>query len=363
MTTLARIARAFLLAAALAGCGSMSGLERDVSPSQPLPTRFVESVPGERVRLLEAGPHGPLRPDGPTVVFVHGIPSSLYLWRNVLPIAAVDARAAAFDLPGYGESDLPADGDYTYSALAERTDAVLDRLARESAGGQLVLVVNDLGSVLALDWAARHPDRVAGLVFAEAIFMPAQAWYDQTTLLQQGFFFAFGSGAVARHMTVRTGLLYRNLLRLGAERDLSERERETYLRPYAAGRDGEDGAPADWRERRRVVLDGPGPATTLDGGLHDDPPRHPDDVVGVLNRTAAALDAMDEVPMLLVHAEPGFISNREALDYARDHFDQLTVTHVRAGHFIPEDQPTDLGVAVLAWYRRAVLGQTAPSAP
>ena len=342
------------LALVVSACGSSRGLQADVPPAFPFEPTFVESVAGERVRMVEVGPTGPAPPGGPDVVFMHGIPTSLYLWRNVLPTVAADARVVAFDLPGYGESDLPAGGDYGYGALAERTDAVLDRLADRSPAGRLVLVVNDLGSILGLDWAARNPDRVAGVALAEAVYMPTRAWHDQISGLQQATFWMFGSGAVGRQMTTRAGTLYRTFLRIGVERRLDDAAREVYLAPYAAGRGA--GA-ADWAERRRVVYDGPGPATIMDGDWDAPVPDDPDHITGVMNRTAAALAAMDDVPFLLLYAEPGVIVNEGGLRYARDHFERLSVVRMRAGHFMPEDNPRKVADAVLGWYRRDVLGQ------
>ena len=66
---------------------------------------------------------------------------------------------------------------------------------------------------------------------------------------------------------------------------------------------------------------------------------------------------MDDVPFLLLYAEPGLIANEPALAYARAHFERLTVQSMRAGHFMPEDNPQKMGDAILAWYRGDVLGQ------
>ena len=97
--------------------------------------------------------------DGSPVVLLHGNPLSSRVWRDVLPQVAERARGLAPDLIGMGESGKP-DSAYRFADHARYLDAWLDALAL----GDVVLVGYDWGGSLALDWAARHPHRVRGVV-------------------------------------------------------------------------------------------------------------------------------------------------------------------------------------------------------
>lgn len=169
-----------ILSALLAGCAQYGPVEDSVPVELPF-LGSTENIGTEQIHAYQIGS------GRPSVVMMHGIPTSSALWRNVAPIVARDATVTAFDLPGYGQSSLPADGDYSYESLYRITEDYLNaRPERE-----FVLVVNDLGSLLGIDYAMRNPDRVSGLVFVEAAFMPAQEWLAQVPFEQRAGFWAF----------------------------------------------------------------------------------------------------------------------------------------------------------------------------
>ncbi|WP_284742153.1 haloalkane dehalogenase [Amycolatopsis sp. RTGN1] len=102
---------------------------------------------------------------GAPVVFLHGNPTSSHLWRNVMPL--VPGRRLAPDLIGMGDSPRPRI-DYTFSDHARYLAEWFDELSLED----VVLVGHDWGGALAADWASRHPSRVRGLAFTEAVLKP-----------------------------------------------------------------------------------------------------------------------------------------------------------------------------------------------
>jgi pimeloyl-ACP methyl ester carboxylesterase len=110
---------------------------------------------GLRVPLLQGGPAG----DPEAVVFLHGIPGSAHDWDDLLPRVGAFARVVAFDLPGYGGADRPADWDYSPGGYATFIAAALAELGVERAH----LVMHDLGGV-GVVWAAAHPDSFASAV-------------------------------------------------------------------------------------------------------------------------------------------------------------------------------------------------------
>ena len=103
------------------------------------------------------------------MVFLHGNPTSSYLWRNIIPHVSPLARCLAPDLMGMGDSDTTLDGSYRFADHSKYLDAWFDAVLPE---GQVTLVVHDWGSALGFHWARRHPDRIRGLVYMEAIVRP-----------------------------------------------------------------------------------------------------------------------------------------------------------------------------------------------
>ena len=106
---------------------------------------------------------------GDPIVFLHGNPTSSYLWRNLIPYALPFGRCIAPDLIGMGDSGrLPHSSDASYTFVENRH--YLDRFfAALGLDRRVTLVVHDWGSALGFDWARRHPGAVQGIVHMEAI--------------------------------------------------------------------------------------------------------------------------------------------------------------------------------------------------
>ena len=112
---------------------------------------------------------------GDPIVFLHGNPSSSYLWRNLIPYAIGHGRCIAPDLIGMGDSGKRADGGPDAYTFAEHRRYLDELLAQLGVRRRVVLVVHDWGSALGFDWARRHPDAVRGIVYMEAIIKP-RSW-------------------------------------------------------------------------------------------------------------------------------------------------------------------------------------------
>ena len=98
--------------------------------------------------------------EGAAVVLLHGVPSSSFLYRKLLPeLADQGTRAVAFDFPGLGLADRPTDFDYSWSGLARWTADAIDALELD----RFHLVVHDIGGPIGFEWAIRNPDRVHSL--------------------------------------------------------------------------------------------------------------------------------------------------------------------------------------------------------
>ena len=108
--------------------------------------------------------------DAPVALFLHGNPTSSFIWRNIIPLVAPVARCIAPDLIGFGQSGKP-DIAYRFEDHARYLDAFLAKMGIGSA----YLVAQDWGTGLAFHLAERRPDFVRGLAFMEFIW-PVPTW-------------------------------------------------------------------------------------------------------------------------------------------------------------------------------------------
>lgn len=131
--------------------------------------REVVALHEEAGRRFEAaGVHSFAREqgDGAPVVLVHGVPVSSFVYRRVLPeLARRGLRGVAFDLPGLGLAERPADFDYSWSGLARWSGAAIDALGIDRCH----LVVHDIGGPVGLEWAIRNPERVLSLTALDTL--------------------------------------------------------------------------------------------------------------------------------------------------------------------------------------------------
>jgi len=261
---------------------------------------------------------------GDPIVFLHGNPTSSYLWRNILPYLQREGRCIAPDLIGMGDSEkLPGSGpgSYTFSEHRRYLDALLAQLRVER---NVTFVGHDWGSALGFDWANRHQDAVRGIAYMEAIVQPVtwEQWSPQTRS-----FFEHLRGAEGEQMILEENLFVESLLPRRILRKLTDAEMEEYRRPYREPGEG-----------RRPTLTWPRQLPIAG---------EPADVVEIVGSYAAWL-AASPVPKLFINGEPGTIS-RDERAFCRGFPNQSEVS-VRGLHFIQEDSPDEIGEAVAKWY-------------
>ncbi len=135
--------------AAAAGAGAL-GLKPGRLAAQAQEKSFAE-INGHRMAYVDVG-------EGRPVVFLHGNPTSSYLWRNIIPYVSDNHRAIAPDLIGMGDSGKP-DIAYTYQDHEAHLFGLLDSLDLQDA----VLVIHDWGSALGFHYARTRPERVSAI--------------------------------------------------------------------------------------------------------------------------------------------------------------------------------------------------------
>lgn len=260
---------------------------------------------------------------GDPVVFLHGNPTSSYLWRNVIPHVEPLGRCIAPDLIGMGDSDPMPDGTYRFVDHRRYLDAFLDHVG---AVEQVTLVLHDWGSALGFDWARRHPDAVKGIAYMEAIVRPFAL--TELPAPVQPVFTALRSPA-GDELIFDQNLFVEKVLPDAILRPLDPAELDEYRRPF---RD-----PA----RRMPTLAWPR-ELPIDGA--------PRDVVEIVAAYGAWL-AASPVPKLFVNAEPGVLITGVSRELCRSWPNQTEVS-VAGLHFVQEDSPDEIGRAIADWYQR-----------
>jgi haloalkane dehalogenase len=284
--------------------------------TEPLSKQY-KTVNGKQMAYHDVGTGNP-------VVFLHGNPTSSYLWRDIIPHVSDQARCIAPDLIGQGDSDKldnVGPDSYTFVEHREYLDGLLDQL---DLGDNITFVIHDWGSALGFDWANRHRDRVAGLVYMEAIVRPVtwDEWPEGAT----DIFKAMRSEA-GEEMVLTKNLFVEAILPASIMRTLSDEEMNEYRRPFAAA--GEDRRPTlSWP--RQIPLD-----------------NEPADVTEIVSAYAEWLSTAT-VPKLFINAEPGTILTGAQREFARTWPNQTEAT-VKGIHFIQEDSADEIGQAIAGW--------------
>ncbi|PCK07023.1 MAG: hypothetical protein COA42_16425 [Alteromonadaceae bacterium] len=306
-----------------AGCSSIGPVEKDVSAEFNVVPQFQTYDQG-KVAFYEQG-------EGEkSVVFMHGIPTYSYLWRNVMSEIANDKiKAVAFDLPGYGLSDAPKSGDYSYESLYSISAQWLDARPEE----RFTLVVTDLGSLIGLQWAMKNPHRVEAIVLLEAAFMPADDFLSEATFIQKRMFSMMKYNWISNYMMLNKPRMQSMALDMFTSRKITKQEKQHYLKPYES------------KDKREVLRYGPGPASMIKSFKRIDGRG----LAATMDRNALALTQSD-IPILLLKADPGALVRKAAIDYAKENLKKLTIKDIGAGiHFVAEDQPTAIAAAISDW--------------
>jgi haloalkane dehalogenase len=280
-----------------------------------------DNYPRKRVAVLDTEIAYVDTGEGDPVVFLHGNPTSSYLWRNVISKVEGGARCLAPDLVGMGDSGKAPDGSYRFVDHVRYIDAWFDALGLTS---NMTLVCHDWGSALAFHWAHRHPERVKGIAYMEAIVGPLtwDNWPDSATRIFQGMRSDAGEG-----MVLEKNMFVERVLPASVIRELTGEEMEVYRKPYL-----EPG------ESRRPTLTWPR-EIPIEG--------EPTDVHEIATAYSRWL-ASSDVPKLFINAEPGAILTGDQREFCRTWPNQQEVT-VKGSHFIQEDSPAEVGDAISEW--------------
>ena len=285
-----------------------------ISAANPYEYRTVEALDTTMAYVDTGGAMDP-------IVFLHGNPTTSYLWRNVIPHLQDRGRCFAPDLPGFGLSGPMPSGTYRYPEYIGYIDSWFDSVIPDS---NVTLVLHDWGAALGFDWARRHPDRIRGISYGEAMVQPRritdlpEGYRDRFMYMRtdEGF-----REAVAQNFFIST--VFAN----GIIRDLTEDEFAVYADRFTTP----EAIVPTVQLPREIAFDG-----------------EPADNHEIIQAYADWLSTSD-VPKMFVNTTAGHALIGRNREFCRTWPNQLEVT-VTGKHYYQEDSPHELGRALANWH-------------
>lgn len=289
--------------------------DKEISAAFPFESKFIE-VEGSKIHYVEEG-------TGDPILFLHGNPTSSYLWRNIIPYAAEVGRAIAPDLIGMGKSDKP-DIEYRFFDHVRYIEGFIERLGLQS----ITFVIHDWGAGLGFHYASRHEGNTKGVAFMEGV-LPMPSW-DAFPEAARGLFKSFRTKDIGEDLLINKNMFVENVLPGSVVRTLTDEEMDHYREPYKE----EAARKPVWRWPNELPIEGE-PADVWEAAVayHE-----------WLQRT--------EVPKILFHATPGAIMSAAVVQSLRSTLKNLKTVDIGPGvHFVQEDNPHKIGEELAKWYQ------------
>ena len=281
------------------------------------PSRYL-NVLGEKMHYIEAG-------QGDPMVFVHGIPSWCYTWRNVIPHLEAHAHCIAPDLIGLGRSAKPSI-DYTLFDHIRYFDALMDSLCLDN----VTLVMHAWGAVIGFDYAMRHPQQIKSLIFFETPHVRPLIDREMLTLPIQELRTVLNSDDQGRDMILNSNYYVDRILLSGVLRNLSDKERDYYREPFKTAAD------------RQPIWQ-----------FLQDYPRGESSDKAVIECIQNYSDYLKQspIPKLMLYAMPGFVTPISTVEWAKANIQSLDILELgEALHFVQESKPKQLADNIKTWY-------------
>ncbi|MDX1670813.1 MAG: haloalkane dehalogenase [Balneolaceae bacterium] len=289
--------------------------DKPLSSEFPFESNYVE-IYGSRIHYIDVG-------SGDPILFLHGNPTSSYLWRNIIPHLSDQARCIAPDLIGMGLSGKP-DIEYRFVDHARYLEGFIEKLGLAN----ITLVIHDWGSALGFHYAMRNENNIKGIAFMEAILNTA-TWEDFPPEFTR-MFKLFRTPAIGWFLISVLNLFVKQVLPKGIIRKLSDKEMEYYQAPYPRIKDRKP----VWRWPNEIPIEGT-----------------PKDVARIVNEYNRKLRESD-LPKLLFHARPGAILGPGVLEWCSNNLKNLQTVDLGKGiHYLQEDHPHAIGRELAEWYR------------
>ena len=267
-------------------------------------------VKGKKLAYIDQG-------KGDAIVFIHGNPTSSYLWRNIAPNFIKSHRIIVPDLIGMGDSEKLGGVDnpeYSFNGHYNFLDEFLIKL---NLGEKINLVIHDWGCGLGLKFARLHPEIISSITFMEGITVPLkwEQWPEAGTKI-----FKLFRSEVGEELILDKNIFVERILFADPITPMSDKTKEEYLRPFL--NPGEDRRPT-LTFPRNIPLDG-----------------EPNDTYVEINKNAE-FHKNSNIPKLFINADPGFLLVGSQRDEVRN-WNNLKEVTVKGNHFIQEDSPDEI---------------------
>ena len=289
--------------------------ETSISTSKQLWKSHYLNVKDSYIHYLDEG-------EGDPVVFLHGNPTSGYLWRNIFPYLTPYARCIVPDLIGMGKSGKP-NGTYRFEEHYSYIEAFIEALELEN----ITLVLHDWGSALGFHYMHYHLEKIKKVAFMEA-FVKTWHWKSMKWTHRWGFRL-LRTPLVGELMIYFMNAFINFIMPRLIVRPLTKEEKQAYKAPFRKIRD------------RKPMLVWP----------REVPINHkPTRMYRIIRRYCESF-CISDCPKLLIYAHPGIIINKKTVKYCQKHIRNLQTKYIGEGlHFIQEDQPEAIGDALREWY-------------
>ena len=288
---------------------------KPISSEFPYASKFIE-ISGSKIHYIEEG-------EGDPILFIHGNPTSSYLWRNIIPYLTPYGRCIAIDLIGMGKSDKP-DIDYRFVDHAKYVDGFIEKMELTN----ITFVIHDWGSALGFNYAMHHENDTKGIAFMEAILQTV-TWDSFPKDFKMGFKM-FRTPIIGWLLIGWMNIFVEQILPKAICRDLTEEEQNHYRAPYKRLKDRKP----LWRWPNEIPIEG-----------------KPADVTGIVAQYAQRLQE-SELPKLLFFAHPGGLIPAPMVAWCEKKLKNLKTVDIGPGiHYLQEDNPHLIGSELAQWYK------------
>jgi haloalkane dehalogenase len=276
-------------------------------------SQFIE-IDGSKIHYLEEGAGDP-------VLFLHGMPTSSYIWRNVIPRVSPLARCIAPDLIGTGKSDKP-DIAYTVADHIRYIGKFITALNLK----RVTFVLHGWGSVIGLSYAMDHQVDCKGLVFYEAYLRPMNG--EHTSLPYQEQILELQNSENIADLVTNGSYFIDKILPQTLMRPLPEKDMAEYREPFLQLNSGK----------------------ALHQYIHEITNAQGETAVDALIADYSKKLTQSKVPKLMLYSVPGFITTMATVMWAKENLPNIELIEIGEDlHYAQETNPTLMGETISVW--------------